>query len=112
MKYNFTSNFTGNYPVDTIIYVNNAVSGLFIYAFVLAFFIVLTYAFVKATDDVTLSVLRGFWATTMLSILIYYLGVYMGVSLFSGSFLILMILVSVIGIAVLYYQRNQVSGGG
>ena len=110
MKYNFTYNYTDNAFVDSIIYTNVNVSGFLIYAFVLAFFIVLSVVFIKRTDDVPLSLTRSLFATTMVSMLFYYMGRSYGVDLFSGSFLVTMILILTFSIGALYYNRHQVNG--
>jgi hypothetical protein len=110
MKYNFTYNYTDNAFVDSIIYTNVNVKGFLIYVFVLAFFIVLTYVFIKRTDDVPLSLVRSTFATTMISILFYYMGKSYGVDLFNGNFLVTMILVLAFSIGALYYNRHQVNG--
>jgi len=110
MKYNFTYNYTDNAFVDSIIYTNVNVSGFLIYAFILAFFIVLSVVFIKRTDDVPLSLTRSLFATTMVSMLFYYMGRSYGVDLFSGSFLVTMILILTFSIGALYYNRHQVNG--
>lgn len=109
MKYDFVYNYTDSPVFDTFIYVNTNVSGLLVYSIILAFFIVLSYVFIKRTDDVTLSLTRSLFATTMISIIFYYMGRSYNLSLFSGSFLIAMIFMLTISIAILYYQRNQVT---
>ena len=108
MKYNLLYNYTGNIVVDTVVYVNENTSGLLVYAIVMAFFIVLSYVFITRTDDVPLSLVRSLFATTIISIIFYYMGKNYNVSLFDGSFLITMILILSFSIGGLYYQRNQV----
>jgi hypothetical protein len=107
MKYDLIYNYTGNVVVDTTVYVNNAVSGLLVYGIILAFFIIITYVFITRTDDVPLSLVRSLFATVIVSIITYYMGKNYGLNLFSGSFLITMILVLVFSIGALYYNRNQ-----
>jgi len=108
MKHDLTYNYTDNIMVDTLVFVNNQTSGFLIYAIVMAFFIVLTYVFIKRTDDVPLSMIRSLFATTMISTIIYYMGKNYNLNLFNGSFLITMMLVLTASIGILYYQRHQV----
>lgn len=109
MKYDFVYNYTNSPVFDTFVYVNSNVSGLLVYMLVLAFFIVISFVFIKRSDDITLSLTRSLFATTIVSIIFYYMGRNYGIDLFSGSFLIAMILGLVISVSVLYYQRNQVT---
>ena len=109
MKYSFVYNYTGNPFFDSMVYVNTNTSGLLIYMFVLSFFIVLSYVFIKRTDDVPLSLVRSLFATNIISIIVYYMGRSYNLSLFDGSFLITMTLVMVASVGFLYYDRHRVS---
>lgn len=92
------------------IYLNNSVSGLLVYGIVLSFFIVLTYVYMKHTDDFTLSATRSLFATIVIATLFYYMGRIYNVSLFDGNILLMLIVVSGISASVLYFYRHQING--
>lgn len=107
MKYDFNFSYTGNAYADPMIYYNNAVRGMFVYAIILLIFIVLAYVYIKKTDDIGLSLTRSLFASTIMALLFYYMGRMFGFDLFSGVILIAMIIGVVVSTATLYYYRNR-----
>ena len=107
MKYDFNFTYTNNGLVDSMLYYNLAVRGLFIHAIVFLVFIVLSYVYIKRTDDIGLSLTRGLFASTIISMLFYYMGKMYGYDLFSGTILMAEVVGLAVSIGVLYYYRNR-----
>lgn len=110
MKYDFNMDYTHNFFADSLIYANNNVNGLLVYGMVLTIFIVLSYVFIKKTDDVNLSLTRSLFISVIISIIFYYMGRTYAVTLFSGTILIFMIIILVSSIGTLYFYRNRLNG--
>lgn len=116
LKYNFSNiDTTGNMFADVLIFTNSNTHNLLVYAMIVMIFGILMYVYVKKTDDIGGSFLRAMFASTLLSIIFYYMGKYINatysvdISLFSGSILIAMILIIVIGISVITFNRNSIN---
>lgn len=106
LKYNFTLP-QGNFFNQSVIFINNSVSGLYIYSIILVIWGVLLYRYQRTTQDLDLEIIRSMFAINILSIIAYYWGVRVGQVFISGSILITTILFNIIGGAFLYYQRNN-----
>ncbi len=112
LKYDFniTSADTGNLFSDGLAYANNNINGLLIYGIVLFIFLIALYVNIKISDDISLSLIRSLFISTILSIMFYYWGLSVGVTFFSGSILIAMVLILSASGGVIYYSRNKVGG--
>lgn len=109
MKYDFVINGTDNIYADALAYANTNTNGILVYAMVLMFFGVLLFVYLSRTNDVLLSWLYALFASTIVSIIFYYLGVFMGVSLFSGAVLLFMLLMVVVGFGIIKFGRNPIN---
>ena len=106
LKYNFSLP-EGNYFNQSVIFINDAVSGLYIYSVMLIIWGVLLYRYQRTTQDLDLEIIRSMFAINILSIIVYYWGVSVNSVFISGIILINTILFNIIGGAFLYYQRNN-----
>jgi len=110
MKYDFNMTYTGDVFVDGLVYANTQVSGLLVYFIVFLIGLVFLYVYNNKLDDFSLSFLYALYAVDFFGILFYYMGLLVGVGLFSGFLLIgLLLLSSGLG-GLLYYSRNKIGG--
>lgn len=106
LKYNFTLP-QGNFFNQSVIFINDAVGGLYIYSVILVIWGVLLYRYQRTTQDLDLEIVRSMFAVNILSIIVYYWGVRIESVFISGGMLLTTVLFNIIGGAFLYYQRNN-----
>lgn len=113
LKYDFNITLTENMLVDGLILGNNATQGLLIYSIVLLVFGVLLFVYQKKLNDVGLSLMFALFVSTIVSIIIYYMGVFINNTygtnvVFIHSFvLIAMIILNIVGFALVKFERNS-----
>ena len=106
LKYNFTLP-EGNFFNESILFINDSVSGLFMYCVLIVIWGVFLYRYQRTTQDFDLEIVRSMYAINILGIIVYYWGVSIDSVLINGAVLIFTVLFNIIGGAYLYYQRNN-----
>ena len=110
MKYDFNLTDSGNVFVDGLVYANSNVSGLLVYLIVFLLALVVLYVYNDKLDDFNLSFLYSLYVVDVFGVLFYYMGLFLGVGLFSGFLLVgLLLFTSGLG-GLLYYSRNKIGG--
>jgi len=106
LKYNFSLP-EGNFLNESIIFVNDAVGGMYVYSILLVIWGTLLYRYQRTTQDFDLEIVRTLFAMNILGMIMYYWGVSVNSVFIHGSVLIFTVLFNVLGGAFLYYQRNN-----
>lgn len=106
LKYNFSLG-DGNFFNNAIVFINDALSGLFFYGVLFVIWGVILYRYQRTTQDFDLEIVRSMYVINILGIIIYYWGVSISSVLVNGVVLIFTILFNILGGAYLYYQRNN-----
>jgi len=107
MKNNFTYlNSTDNALWGMMLEVNEATGHFLGYSLCGMTFIVLSYLWLKRTNDIGKSLLGGLHATTLLALILYYAGKTTGHVFLSDVFILSLLVVEVLGIGAMYYFRS------
>jgi len=110
LKYNFNITQGNNLYIDALVYVNDQVSGFLVYGLIFLLTMVFLYVSNYYLNDMELSLLYSMYVMIIISIIFYYMGLALNVSLFNGAFLFTLILIfSALG-GIIYYGRNKLNG--
>jgi uncharacterized membrane protein YhaH (DUF805 family) len=87
--------------------VNEATAGFLAYCMLLLIFIVASYVMMRRTQDIAKSFIGGLHITTILSILLFYMGKLGGYVLIPNLLMLALLVGESIAVALLYYQRMK-----
>lgn len=108
MKYNFSTMFAEQNPLyGIIVEVNNASSGIMIYCMLLIIYIVSAYIMIRRTQDIGKSLLSSTHILMVVSLILFYAGKVGGNVLISDVVMLGIIVIEIIGISALYFNRMK-----
>jgi len=106
MKYDFALFNTIENPLSALIVtVNEATSGLLIYAILLMLFIVASYVFLRRTNAIGKSLISGLHPVLILSLLLYDYGKILGYVLISDLVMLSLLIIESMAIGGIYFLR-------
>lgn len=112
MKYDLDFlNGSDNVLWGALIEVNQATNGLFIYLLHFLIFAVALYVVFRRTGDTAHSVILSQFITLVLSIILYYGGYLTDVTLVSGAFLFIQLMLMVVHATSVFFGQVDKDGG-
>ena len=108
IKYNFTTTFAEANPLyGAMIEVNNATNHLLIYCILAIIFIISSYVMIRKTQDIGKSLLSSMHILMIVSLILFYAGKMMGDVLVPEVLMLSIIMIEILGIAGLYFNRMK-----
>jgi hypothetical protein len=107
MKYNLTQVTSQDNPfLGVMLEINSATGDLFIHSILLLVFVVAAYVIIRVTQDMGKSLLMSLHITTLLTLILYFMGLESGVYLVPDITMLTLIVVEAVSIAIIIYKRR------
>jgi hypothetical protein len=107
LKYDLTPHFANNPFLDIFVYTIIYTHTLLAYVYVIAPMFIAFYVFNRVQDDTGLSLLQSGLIGFIIAVLLFYMGVQLGVTLMHGKTLALFVGVLSLGAGFMYYTRSN-----
>jgi len=107
MTYNFTQiNDYGNPFWGLMVMINEGSNFLFVYLLMALFFIVSSYVIMRKTQDISKSLLMGTHITTMLTLIMFFMGLVSNVNFVPEIVMLSLLIIEAISIGLIYFNRR------